>query len=260
MIRSLFIAKTGMDSSQFKLDTISNNLANVSTNGFKRQRAVFEDLMYQVLRQPGSQTSSTTNHPTGLQVGTGAAPVGVDRLFAQGNLTRTENNLDMAINGKGFFRVQLPDGTTGYTRDGAFKLNEQGQVVNSSGYLLDPQITVPANATGISISRTGSVEVTLPGQAQPTNLGNIQISSFINPQGLESIGGNLFLETAASGAPTDGDPGSDGLGQVSQGYIEASNVNVTEELVNLITAQRAYEINSRAVKTSDEMLQRLTQL
>lgn len=260
MIRSLFIAKTGMDSSQFKLDTISNNLANVSTNGFKRQRAVFEDLMYQVLRQPGSQTSNTTNHPTGLQVGTGAAPVGVDRLFAQGNMTRTENNLDLAINGKGFFRVQMPDGTIGYTRDGAFKLNDQGQIVNTSGYLLDPQITVPANALSVDISRTGALEIKLPGQAQPTNVGNIQISSFINPQGLESIGNNLFLETTASGAPVDGDPGNDGLGVVNQGYIEASNVNVTEELVNLITAQRAYEINSRAVKTSDEMLQRLTQL
>ena len=260
MISSLWIAKTGLDAQQTNMDVIANNLANVSTNGFKRQRAVFEDLMYQVLRQPGSQTSSTTNHPTGLQVGTGAAPVGVDRMFAQGNMTRTENNLDMAINGKGFFRIQMPDGTIGYTRDGAFKLNDQGQIVNSSGYLMDPQITVPANATGISISKSGAVEVNLPGQAQTTNLGNIQISSFINPQGLESIGGNLFLETTASGAPTDGDPGNDGLGQVSQGFIEASNVNVTEELVNLITAQRAYEINSRAVKTSDEMLQRLSQL
>ena len=260
MIRSLHIAKTGMDASQFKLDTISNNLANVNTTGFKRQRAVFEDLMYQVLRDPGSQTAATTNHPTGLQVGTGAAPVAVDRIFNQGNLTSTENSFDVAIDGRGFLRVAMPDGTTGYTRDGTLKRSDTGQIVTSHGYPIDPAITVPATALGITISSDGQVAAKMPGQTAEQAIGNIQLASFVNPQGLERIAKNLFLETAASGTPTDTAPGTDGTGTLRQGFLEASNVSATEELVNLIIAQRSYEINSRAIKTSDEMLQRLSQL
>ena len=260
MLRSLYISKTGMDSSQFRLDVITNNLANVNTTGFKKGRAVFEDLMYQIIRQPGAQSSQNTMLPTGLLVGTGAAPVAVDRQFSPGNLQQTNNALDMAINGRGFFTIQMPDGTIGYTRDGTFKLDDQGQLVTSQGFLVDPQITVPQGAKSISVSKDGIVSVVLPGQTQPQQIGQMQVADFINPQGLEPIGGNLYLETAASGAPTVANPTNDGTGAIQQTFLEASNVNVTEELVEMIQAQRAYELNSRGIKTSDDMLARLSQL
>jgi len=260
MIRSLWISKTGLEAQQFNVDVISNNLANVSTNAFKRQRPIFVDLLYQTLRQPGAQSSQQTQYPTGLQVGTGVTPVATVRIHTQGNLQQTGNSLDLAIDGRGFFQILLPDGSTAYTRDGAFQLDSQGQVVNSSGYQLQPAITIPADALSITIGADGTVSVTQPGSTTPTQIGNIQLADFVNPPGLQSRGENLYLETASSGPPTVNDPGSNGLGVLNQGYVETSNVSVTEELVNLITAQRAFEINSRAVQTSDEMLQRLTQL
>jgi flagellar basal-body rod protein FlgG len=260
MIRSLWIAKTGLDAQQTQLDVISNNLANVGTAGFKRSRAVFEDLLYQTLRQPGAQSSQQTQLPTGLTVGTGVKPVASEKVFTQGNLQQTGNNLDVAINGAGFFQVQLPDGTTAYTRDGSFHLDANGQLVTSSGYALQPAITIPANALTITVARDGTVSVTQPGQAAPTQVGALQLANFINAAGLQSQGENLYLETAASGSPTTNTAGTNGLGTLSQGYVETSNVNVVEELVNMIQTQRAYEINSKAVQTSDQMLQRLSQL
>jgi len=260
MIRSLWTAKTGLEAQQFNVDVISNNLANVTTNGFKRQRPVFQDLLYQTLRQPGAQSSQTTQYPTGLQVGTGVSPAATARIFTQGNLQQTGGSLDIAINGRGFFQILLPDGTTAYTRDGGFQLDSQGQVVTPLGFQLQPAITIPADALTITIGGDGTVSVTQPGSASPTQVGNIQLADFINPGGLQAIGNNQYLETASSGAPTVGDPSTTGLGVLNQGYVETSNVSVTEELVDLITAQRAFEINSRAVQTSDEMLQRLTQL
>jgi flagellar basal-body rod protein FlgG len=242
------------------VDVISNNLANVTTNGFKRQRPVFQDLLYQTLRQPGAQSSQTTQYPTGLQVGTGVSPAATARIFTQGNLQQTGGSLDIAINGRGFFQILLPDGTTAYTRDGGFQLDSQGQVVTPLGFQLQPAITIPADALTITIGGDGTVSVTQPGSASPTQIGNIQLADFINPGGLQAVGNNQYLETASSGPPTVGDPSTNGLGVLNQGYVETSNVSVTEELVDLITAQRAFEINSRAVQTSDEMLQRLTQL
>jgi flagellar basal-body rod protein FlgG len=260
MIRSLWTAKTGLEAQQFNVDVISNNLANVSTNGFKRQQPVFQDLLYQTLRQPGAQSSQTTQYPTGLQVGTGVTPAATARIFTQGNLQQTGGSLDIAINGRGFFQILLPDGTTAYTRDGGFQLDSQGQVVTALGFPLQPAITIPADALTITIGGDGTVSVTQPGSASPTQIGNIQLADFINPGGLQAVGNNQYLETASSGPPTVGDPSTNGLGVLNQGYVETSNVSVTEELVDLITAQRAFEINSRAVQTSDEMLQRLTQL
>ncbi len=260
MIRSLWIARTGLDAQQTQLDVISNNLANVSTNGFKRARAVFEDLLYQTMRQPGAQSSQQTQIPVGLQLGTGAKPVSTARIFTQGNLQKTDNPLDMAINGSGFFQILLPDGTIGYTRDGSFQKDNQGQLVTSEGYPLQPNITIPADALSITIGTDGVVTVTQPGVAAPTQIGSVQVATFINPGGLQSIGQNLFLETAASGTPTPNTPGSNGAGVVNQTYVETSNVNVAEELVTMIQTQRAYEINSKVVSTSDQMLGRLTQL
>jgi len=260
MIRSLWISKTGLDAQQTQMDVTANNLANVSTHGFKRSRAVFEDLLYQTLRQPGAQSSQQTQLPTGLTLGTGVRPVATERIFTQGNLQQTGNNLDVAVNGQGFFQVQLPDGTTAYTRDGSFHLDAQGQLVTSSGYALQPAITIPSNALTITVARDGTVTVTQPGQATPTQVGALQLANFINAAGLQSQGENLYVETAASGTPTTNTPGTNGLGTLSQGYVETSNVNVVEELVNMIQTQRAYEINSKAVQTSDQMLQRLSQL
>src|SRR5436190_7577635 len=234
MIRSLWISKTGLDAQQTQMDVISNNLANVSTSGFKRSRAVFEDLLYQTLRQPGAQTSQQTQLPSGLQLGTGVRPVATERVFTQGNLQQTGNSLDVAINGGGFFQIQLPDGTTAYTRDGSFHVNAQGQVVTSSGYQVQPAITIPNNALSITIARDGVVSVTRAGTATPTQVGTLQLASFINPPGLQSMGENLYLETAASGTPSANTPGSNGLGVLNQGYVETSNVNVVEELVNMI--------------------------
>ena len=260
MIRSLWIARTGLDAQQTQLDVISNNLANVSTNGFKRARAVFEDLLYQTIRQPGAQSSQQTQVPAGLQLGTGARPVSTARIFTQGNLQKTDNTLDVAVSGNGFFQILLPDGTTAYTRDGSFQKDNQGQIVTADGYPLQPNITIPANALTVSIGTDGTVSVTQPGTAATTQIGNIQLATFINPAGLQSIGQNLFLETAASGTPTPNTPGTNGAGLVNQTYVETSNVNVAEELVTMIQTQRAYELNSKVVSTSDAMLGRLTQL
>jgi flagellar basal-body rod protein FlgG len=260
MIRSLWIAKTGRDAQQTQLDVITNNLANVGTNGFKRARAVFEDLLYQTLRQPGAQSSQQTQIPSGLQIGIGTRPVATERIHTQGNLTQTGNSLDIAIQGQGFFQVLLPDGTNAYTRDGAFQRDAQGQIVTSSGYPLQPAITIPANALSITIGRDGVVSVLQAGSAAPTQVGTIQLTTFVNPGGLQSAGENLYLETAASGSPAPNTPGTNGTGLLNQGYVETSNVNVVEELVNMIQTQRAYEINSRAIQTSDQMLGRLSQL
>ncbi len=260
MIRSLWISKTGLDAQQTQLDVISNNLANVSTNGFKRSRAVFEDLVYQTLRQPGAQSSQQTLLPSGLQLGTGVRPVATEKIFTQGNLQQTGNSLDVAIEGNGFFQVLMPDGTTAYTRDGSFQVNNQGQLVTASGYPVQPAITIPPNALSITIARDGTVSVLQPGSANPAQVGTIQLASFINAAGLQSTGENLYVETAASGTPSVNAAGSNGLGTLNQGYVETSNVNVVEELVNMIQTQRAYEINSKAIQTSDQMLQNLAQL
>ncbi|MFM9885919.1 MAG: flagellar basal-body rod protein FlgG [Burkholderiales bacterium] len=260
MMRSLWISKTGLDAQQTQLDVVSNNLANVSTTGFKRQRGVFEDLLYQTLRQPGAQSSQQTTIPTGLQIGTGVRAVATARIFAQGNLNQTNNSMDVAINGQGFFQVLMPDGATAYTRDGAFQVDAQGQIVTANGYPLQPSLTVPANSTTVSIGQDGTVSVRVPGQTAPQSVGTIQLANFINPAGLQAMGSNLFGETAASGTANVGAPGANGAGLVSQGYLETSNVNIVEELVNMIQTQRAYEINSKAIQTSDQMLQRLSQL
>lgn len=260
MIRSLWISKTGLNAQQTKMDVIANNLANVSTNGFKRSRAIFEDLMYQTLRQPGAQSSQQTQLPTGLQLGTGVKPVATESVFIQGAPQPTDNSRDIFINGTGFFQILMPDGTTAYTRDGAFQSDINGQIVTSSGYPLQPPITVPPNAIDITVARDGTVSATMPGSVAPVQVGNVQLASFINPAGLQKMGENLFLETAASGAPNQNAPGTNGLGTVMQRYVEASNVNVVEELVNMIQTQRAYEMNSKSIETSDQMLQRLAQI
>jgi flagellar basal-body rod protein FlgG len=260
MIRSLWISKTGMEAQQTQLDTISHNLANVSTNGFKRGHVVFEDLIYQNLRQAGAAAGEQTTLPTGLQVGLGVRPVATSRMFTQGNLQQTGNNLDLAIKGNGFFQIQRPDGTTAYTRDGAFQVDADGQLVTNNGDPVQPGITIPANALSVSIAADGTVTATVPGNAQAQQLGQLQVASFVNPAGLEPLGGNLFGETDASGGPNVGAPTENGLGALQQGYVETSNVNVVEELVTMIQTQRAYELNSKAIQTSDQMLQRLGQL
>ncbi len=260
MMRSLWIAKTGLDAQQTSMDVISNNLANVSTNGFKRQRAVFEDLLYQTLRQPGAQSSEQTTLPSGLQIGTGVRPVATERLHSQGNLAQTSNTKDVAINGQGFFQVVLPDGTNAYTRDGAFQVDQNGQLVTASGFQVQPAITIPQNALTLTIARDGIVSVTLPGQVAAQQIGQLALNTFISDTGLASIGENLYVETTSSGAPTESTPGLNGAGLLYQGYVETSNVGVAEELVNMIQTQRAFEMNSRAVSTSDEMLKKLTNL
>jgi flagellar basal-body rod protein FlgG len=260
MIRSLYIAQTGLGAQQTNLDVISNNLANVSTNGFKASRAQFQDLLYQTIRQPGAQSTQQTELPSGLQIGTGVTPVAAERLHTQGNLSQTGNPLDVAIQGNGFFQVLLPDGTTAYTRDGSLQQNAQGQLVTSSGYPIQPAITIPPNALSVTIGTDGTVSVTQPGSANATQVGTLQLANFINPAGLESKGQNLYLQTASSGTPTNGTAGLNGLGTLNQGSVETSNVNVVTELVNMIQVQRAYEMNSKAVSASDDMLQKLTQM
>jgi flagellar basal-body rod protein FlgG len=260
MIRSLWIARTGLDAQQTSLDVIANNLANVSTNGYKRARPVFEDLLYQTMRQPGAQSSQSTQIPSGLQLGTGVRPVSTERIHTQGSLQQTGNDLDLAINGAGFLQVLLPDGTTAYTRDGSFQKDNQGQLVTSSGYAVQPSVTIPANALTITIGTDGVVSVTQAGTAATTQIGTMQLATFINVGGLQSIGENLYLETASSGTPTPSTPGTNGAGVLNQRYVETSNVNVAEELVTMIQTQRAYELNSKVVSTSDQMLARLTQL
>jgi flagellar basal-body rod protein FlgG len=260
MIRSLFIAKTGLEAQQTNLDVITNNLANVSTNGFKKSRAVFEDLLYQNVRQPGAQSSQQTQLPSGMQIGTGVRTVATERIHTQGNPQQTGNDKDVMINGSGYFQVLLPDGTQAYTRDGSFQTDSNGQLVTSSGYVLQPPITVPSNALSLTVGRDGTVSVTTQGQAAPTQIGSIQVQTFVNPAGLDSRGENLYVETGASGTANANTPGTNGAGVLMQGYVETSNVNVVEEMVNMIQTQRAYEINSKAITTSDQMLQKISQL
>ncbi len=260
MMRSLWISKTGMEAQQTQLDTISHNLANVATNGYKRSHAVFEDLMYQNLRQVGANSSEQTTLPTGLQAGLGTRAVATSRTFSQGKLQQSTNPLDLAVRGNGFFQVQMPDGTAGYTRDGSFQVDAQGALVTNNGYPLQPGITIPAGAQSITIGSDGTVSVALAGQAQAQTVGQLQLVSFVNPAGLEPKGQNLFTETTASGSATSGAPGQNGLGAIQQGFVETSNVNVVEELVAMIQTQRAYELNSKAIQTSDQMLQKLAQL
>ena len=260
MINSLWIAKTGMSAQQTQLDVISHNLANVSTTGFKRNNAVFEDLIYQNLRQVGSNTTEQNQLPTGLHLGLGVRTVATSRNFTQGSLQETKNNLDVAINGNGFFEVTMPDGSIGYTRDGSFQVDAQGRLVTSSGLPVANGITVPQGATSISISESGVVSATLAGNPQPQQLGQLAMSSFINAAGLQPVGQNMYKESAASGPPQQGQPGTNGLGVMRQGFLETSNVNVVEELVTMIQTQRAYEMNSKAISTTDQMLAKLSQL
>jgi flagellar basal-body rod protein FlgG len=260
MIRSLWIARTGLDAQQTQLDVVANNLANVSTNGFKRARPVFEDLLYQNLRQPGAQSSQQTQIPTGLSLGTGVRTAATARVFTQGNIQKTDGTLDVAVQGNGFFQVQLPDGTTAYTRDGSFEKDNTGQIVTTDGYPVLPAMTIPANATSLTIGTDGTVSVTQSGTAAATQIGSFQLATFINNGGLQSVGQNLYMETASSGTPTPNTPGTNGAGTTSQGYVETSNVNVAEELVTMIQTQRAYELNSKVISTSDAMLGRLSQL
>ncbi|MBP9217375.1 MAG: flagellar basal-body rod protein FlgG [Sterolibacterium sp.] len=260
MIRSLWVAKTGLDAQQTQLDVISHNLANISTTGYKRSRAVFEDLLYQTMRQPGAQSSQQTTIPSGLQLGTGARPIATEKMFTQGNLNLTGNTLDVAINGQGFFQIQMPDGTLAYTRDGSFQKDNTGQVVTSSGYPVSPALTIPQDALTVTISRDGVVSVTQPGSTAVNQIGTIQIANFINPGGLQSAGENLFVETASSGTPTPNTPGTNGTGLLNQTYVETSNVNAAEELVTMIQTQRAYEMNSKVITTSDQMLAKLASL
>ncbi|MDH5395196.1 MAG: flagellar basal-body rod protein FlgG [Gammaproteobacteria bacterium] len=255
MTQALWVAKTGLEAQQNRLSVVSNNLANVNTTGFKRARAVFEDLLYQNLRQAGGQTSQETELPTGLSLGTGVRTVATQKLHTQGNLIQTNNTYDTAIQGRGFFQILKPNGDIAYTRNGEFQVNSQGQLVNSSGYRLQPDIIVPANTLSVTIGADGNVSVTQPGNPAPSQVGIIQIADFVNPAGLQSIGGNLYAETGASGAPVVGSPDSSNFGSLIQGSIESSNVNVVEELVNMIETQRAYEMNSKAISTADQMLQ-----
>ncbi len=251
---ALWIAKTGLDGQQTRMAAISNNLANVNTTGYKRSRTVFEDLLYQNVRQVGAQSSQDTQLPSGLSLGTGVRVVATEKLFTQGNLVQTGNSLDMAVQGRGFFQILRPDGTLGYTRDGSFQVNSNGEVVNASGYLLQPAITVPTSALSITIGSDGVVSVTTQGTAAATQVGSIQTADFINPAGLQPVGENMYLESSASGSPQIGTPGLSGLGSLVQGSLESSNVNVVEELVNMIETQRSYEMNSKAISTTDQML------
>lgn len=259
MNSALWVAKTGLDAQQTRMAVVSNNLANVNTTAFKRGRADFEDLLYQNVQTAGAQTSTQTQSPTGLSIGTGVRIGATEKLFTQGNMSLTNNSLDIAINGRGFFQVLQPDGTMAYTRDGSFQVDSQGQVVTDKGYAVQPGLQVPAGAQNLTISADGIVSVTLAGQTAPQQIGTLTVSDFINPAGLMARGENLYIETAASGTPQSGTPGLNGLGSLVQGSLEASNVNVVEEMVNMIETQRAYEMNSKAISTTDQMLQFLTQ-
>lgn len=255
MTQALWIAKTGLDAQQTRMSTISNNLANVNTTGYKYSRPIFNDLLYQTVRQPGAQSSQNTEIPSGLMVGTGVRTMSTQKFYSQGNIIQTENSMDVAISGRGFFEILLPDGDTAYTRDGTFQLDSNGRMVTSNGYQLQPAVTVPANTVSITIGEDGVMSALVAGSTAPTQIGAIQLADFINPAGLQPMGDNLLKETAASGAATRGTPGQTGLGQTLQGSLESSNVNVVEELVNMIETQRAYEMNSKAISTSDQMLQ-----
>lgn len=259
MHSALWVSKSGLEAQDLALTTVSNNLANVSTTGFKKDRPVFEDLLYQIQRQPGANSSADTRLPSGLQVGTGVRTAGTQKVFTTGSLQLTDQPLDMAVNGRGFFQIQMPDGTLSYTRDGTFHINAEGTIVNVNGYPLEPQIDIPELTNQLTISKDGIVQATLFGDATPQELGQIDLVDFINPAGLQSTGGNLYKETAASGAPNVGIAANDGFGSIEQGALENSNVEVVEELVKMITVQRAYEMNSKVVSAADQMLQFLTQ-
>jgi flagellar basal-body rod protein FlgG len=254
-MRALWTAATGMQAQQLTLDVVANNLANVQTGGFKRSRVDFQDLVYETLQAPGAASAQGQEIPSGFQVGHGSRAVATQRLFIKGDLLQTGNTLDLAIEGEGFFQIQQPNGDLAYSRAGAFKKDSQGRLVTSDGFTLDPEITIPDNALTVTVGVDGIISVTLPGQTQPQQVGTLQLARFINPAGLLSQGRNLFIPTQASGEATTGTPGQDGLGTLLQGFVEGSNVNVVEEMIGLITSQRAYEINSRAIRTADEMMQ-----
>jgi flagellar basal-body rod protein FlgG len=254
MIRALYTAASGMNAQQSNIDNIAHNLANVNTTGYKKTRVEFEDLFYQTVNAAGSPTSTSGEMPTGFEMGLGTRPVATARDFTTGNLHSTSGPLDLAIEGRGFFQVSTPDGTTAYTRSGALHLNAEGLVVTAEGYPIEPQITIPSNATSITIAKSGIVSVTLPGQTASQEVGTLELASFQNPAGLSALGSNLFGATTASGDATTGVPGVDGIGTIAQGFLEESNVSVVEEMVNMILGQRAYEANSRVVKTADDML------
>jgi flagellar basal-body rod protein FlgG len=259
MHAALYVSKTGLSAQDRQLTTISNNLANTSTVGFKRDRAVFEDLLYQNQRQPGTQQTEETELPSGLQLGAGARVVATQKEFTQGNLRVTDQSLDVAIDGHGFLQILQPDGTIAYTRNGQLQVNGEGQLVNADGLLIEPAIIIPDDANRITIGTNGTVNAYSPGQVEPQQLGDLTLVDFINVSGLQPIGGNLYLETVASGTPVQGTPGENGLGVVKQGMLENSNVDIVEEMVNMITTQRAYEMNSKVVSTADQMLQYITQ-
>ena len=259
MLPALWVAKTGLSAQDTNLTTISNNLANVSTTGFKRDRAEFQDLLYQIKRQPGAQSTQDSELPSGLQLGTGVRIVGTQKNFTAGSLQTTEQPLDMAIDGRGFFQILQPDGTTSYTRDGTFHLDSNGQIVNASGFALEPAIVIPNEAQTFTVGRDGTVSITVAGNPAAQVIGNLQTADFINPAGLQAVGNNLFLETAASGAPQVGTPGLNGFGSTLQSTLETSNVSTVEEMVNMITTQRAYEMNSKVISTADQMLSFVTQ-
>jgi flagellar basal-body rod protein FlgG len=257
--RALWVAKTGLDAQQTRMAVIANNLANVNTTGFKKSRPIFEDLVYQNIRQAGAQTTQNTQLPSGLQLGTGVRTVATEKLHTQGNIQQTENSLDIAINGRGYLQILMPNGDINYTRDGSLKLDSEGQLVTSGGLPLEPAISVPNDAISITIGRDGTVSVLQPGNAAPVQVGQIQTADFINPTGLEPVGENLYRETVSSGAPIVGTPGDQEYGALLQGSLETSNVNVVEELVSMIETQRAYEMNSKAISTTDQMLSFVTQ-
>ena len=258
MFSSLWVAKTGLDAQQTRMDVISNNLANANTTGFKSSRASFQDLIYQNLAQPGAQTTEQTQAPSGLMLGTGVRVVGSEKLFTQGNIEQTGNALDVAIQGRGFLQVTMPDGSISYTRDGSLHLDQNGQIVTADGYALSPTIAVPPSSQSITIGNDGTVSVSVAGQAAPQQIGTLQLADFINPAGLQPMGNNLYVETASSGSPQIGQPGLNGLGTLASGALESSNVNVVEQMVDMIQTQRTYEMNSKAVSAADSMLQYLT--
>ena len=259
MTQALWIAKTGLDAQQTRMAVVSNNLANVNTTGFKQGRAVFEDLLYQTVRQSGGSSSEDTLLPTGMNLGTGVRVVATEKLHTQGSVLNTEQALDVAINGRGFLQILKPDGGLAYTRDGALKMNDQGELVTSSGYIVQPGISIPDGAQSITIGSDGIVSVKLPNQTSPSQVGSLELADFINPVGLQAIGENLYVETASSGPAQSGTPGLTGLGTIVQGALEGSNVNVVAELVNMIETQRAYEMNSKAISTNDQMMQYINQ-
>jgi flagellar basal-body rod protein FlgG len=260
MIRALFIASTGMMAQKLNIEVISHNLANVNTVGYKKSRADFQDLMYQNLRTPGAVSAEGVQIPSGIMVGLGVRPVSVQKVFQEGDFVRTANSLDLAIEGDGFFQILMPDGTVAFTRAGDFKLDSEGRIVNSDGYPLEPEISIPSNTESITIGADGKVTVIQSGSTEPVEIGQIELARFINPGGLKPIGRNLFIATDSSGDAVTATPGSEGMGTIAQGFIELSNVNIVEEMVNMITAQRAFEINSKAVQATDELLQTINNL